>query len=89
MQQWILSDTFTMLRVLQVFAQIDTAAGIEAFDSILEEADGVVVNRGNLGLHIEAEKVGRPLLLMPLPAHRARTLCTSRAWASSVFCHLH
>jgi hypothetical protein len=43
---------------LQVYAQVDTAAGVEGFDSILEEADGVVLNRGNLGLGIAPEKVG-------------------------------
>ena len=43
---------------LQIIAQIDSPMGIQNYDSILEQADGIMVSRGHLGLRIPVEKVG-------------------------------
>lgn len=38
-------------------SQIENAAGLEHYDDILRESDGIMVARGDLGMEIAAEKV--------------------------------
>jgi pyruvate kinase len=44
-------------RPVAVFAKIETRAGIEQADGILEEADGIIVGRGDLGSEMPVEEI--------------------------------
>ncbi|KAL5992972.1 hypothetical protein ACLOJK_013892 [Asimina triloba] len=41
----------------QIFAKLDTVEGLKHFDEILQEADGIILSRGNLGIDIPPEKL--------------------------------
>ncbi|GLT93286.1 hypothetical protein SLE2022_110870 [Rubroshorea leprosula] len=41
----------------QIFAKIENTEGIKHFDEILQEADGVIISRGTLGIDLPSEKV--------------------------------
>lgn len=50
-------NKFEDLRQTQIFAKIENHEGLEHFDGILQEADGVILSRGNLGIDLPPEKV--------------------------------
>lgn len=45
------------LKQTHVYAKIENKEGLEHFDEILREADGIILSRGNLGIDVPAEKV--------------------------------
>ncbi|ROL58206.1 pyruvate kinase [Bacteroidetes/Chlorobi group bacterium Naka2016] len=44
-------------KVLPIIAKIERAEAIESIDNIIQEANGIMVARGDLGLELDAEKV--------------------------------
>ncbi|KAL8159696.1 hypothetical protein V2J09_001233 [Rumex salicifolius] len=50
-------NQFSELRQTQIYAKIENTEGLTHFNEILQEADGIILSRGNLGIDLSAEKV--------------------------------
>jgi pyruvate kinase len=42
---------------IKIFAKIENHEGIENFDQILQECDGIIINRKTIGIELPSEKV--------------------------------
>ncbi|VAH93273.1 unnamed protein product [Triticum turgidum subsp. durum] len=45
------------LQDTQIYAKVENAEGLEHFDEILQEADGIIISRGDLGIDLPPERV--------------------------------
>ncbi|KAJ6805741.1 pyruvate kinase 1, cytosolic-like [Iris pallida] len=45
------------LHETQIYAKVENVEGLEQFDEILHEADGIILSRGNIGIDLPPEKV--------------------------------
>ncbi|XP_020212293.1 pyruvate kinase 1, cytosolic isoform X2 [Cajanus cajan] len=86
------------LRETQIFAKIENVEGLTHFDEILQEADGIILSRGNLGIDLPPEKVfffqksalykcnmaGKPAVLTRVVDTMTNNLRPTRAEATDV-----
>ncbi|EEF33220.1 pyruvate kinase, putative [Ricinus communis] len=86
------------LHETQVFAKIETVEGLKHFDEILQEADGIILGRGNLGIDLPPEKVflfqksavykcnmaGKPVIISRVVDSMTANLRPTRAEATDV-----
>ncbi|THU45719.1 hypothetical protein C4D60_Mb02t20960 [Musa balbisiana] len=70
------------LHQTQIFAKIDNIEGLTHFDEILQEADGIILSRGNLGVDLPPEKVA-DLLWLVLMHFSLSNYCT---YCHSLYC---
>ncbi|KAK8563483.1 hypothetical protein V6N12_035629 [Hibiscus sabdariffa] len=77
----------------QIFAKIENAEGLNQFDEILQEADGIILSRGNLGIDLPPEKkaalykcnmVGKPAVVTRVVDSMTNNLRPTRAEATDV-----
>ncbi|KAJ6432969.1 PYRUVATE KINASE [Salix viminalis] len=82
----------------QIFAKIENVEGLTHFDEILEEADGIILSRGNLGVDLPPEKVfmfqktavykcnmaGKPVVVTRVVDSMTENLRPTRAEATDV-----
>ena len=57
-----------------------TLQGLKHFDEILQEADGIILSRGNLGIDLPPEKVSEGLIMVHITLK-----CTSNIYRYVVF----
>lgn len=86
------------LNETQIFAKVETLEGLKHFDEILQEADGVILSRGNLGVDLPPEKVflfqksavhrcnmaGKPAIITRVVDSMTENLRPTRAEATDV-----
>ncbi|KAK6232104.1 hypothetical protein SCA6_002177 [Theobroma cacao] len=81
------------LHETQIFAKIETVEGLKHFDEILQEADGIILSRGNLGIDLPPEKksavhkcnmVGKPAIITRVVDSMTENLRPTRAEATDV-----
>ncbi|KAG5055633.1 hypothetical protein JHK85_008143 [Glycine max] len=71
----------------QIFAKIENVEGLTHFDEILQEADGIILSRGNLGIDLPPEKcnmAGKPAVLTRVVDSMTDNLRPTRAEATDV-----
>nr|GLL24763.1 pyruvate kinase 1, cytosolic-like isoform X1 [Ipomoea trifida] len=77
----------------QIFAKIENVEGLTHFDEILQEADGIILSRGNLGIELPPEKkaavnkcnmAGKPAVVTRVVDSMTDNLRPTRAEATDV-----
>ncbi|KAH9550425.1 hypothetical protein CY35_10G071800 [Sphagnum magellanicum] len=82
----------------QILAKIENCEGLAQFDEILNEADGIILSRGNLGIDLPPEKVflfqkvalnkcnfaGKPAVITRVVDSMVESPCPTRAEATDV-----
>ncbi|KAE9465570.1 hypothetical protein C3L33_02544, partial [Rhododendron williamsianum] len=56
-EAWEFLSKLGDLSQTHIFAEIENAEGLTHFDEILQEADGIILSRGNLGIDLPSEKM--------------------------------
>ncbi|XP_068649072.1 pyruvate kinase 2, cytosolic-like [Aristolochia californica] len=86
------------LEETQIFAKVENVEGLKHFDEILQEADGIILCRGNLGIDLPPEKVflfqkyaihkcnlaGKPAIITRVVDSMTNNLRPTRAEATDV-----
>ncbi|XP_043702279.1 pyruvate kinase 2, cytosolic-like isoform X2 [Telopea speciosissima] len=86
------------LHETQIFAKVENVEGLKHFDEILQEADGIILSRGNLGIDLPPEKVflfqksavhkcnisGKPAIITRVVDSMVENLRPTRAEATDV-----
>uniref|UniRef100_A0A7N0TUK2 Pyruvate kinase n=2 Tax=Kalanchoe fedtschenkoi TaxID=63787 RepID=A0A7N0TUK2_KALFE len=86
------------LEDIQIFAKIENVEGLKHFDNILNEADGIILGRGNLGIDLPPEKVflfqksaihkcnmiGKPIMVSRVMDSMTENLRPTRAEATDI-----
>ncbi|KAM0844354.1 hypothetical protein ACQ4PT_057097 [Festuca glaucescens] len=86
------------LQDTQIYAKIENAEGLEHFDEILQEADGIIISRGDLGIDLPPERVfmsqktgiqkcnlaGKPVIITRVVDSMVDNLRPTRAEATDV-----
>ncbi|KAJ8432658.1 hypothetical protein Cgig2_002045 [Carnegiea gigantea] len=97
-QTRVLLSSLGGLNQTQIFAKIENVEGLTHFDEILQEADGIILSRGNLGIDLPPEKVflfqkaalhkcnivGKPAVLTRVVDSMTNNLRPTRAEATDV-----
>ncbi|MQL83674.1 hypothetical protein Taro_016158 [Colocasia esculenta] len=77
----------------QIYAKIENVEGLRHFDEILQEADGIILSRGNLGIDLPPEKksavhkcnmAGKPAIITRVVDSMTDNLRPTRAEATDV-----